>query len=784
MSDETVEASAKELEEIAVYGRTGMSAKDVSIVLGRPLTDAEKDAHKRGRTAWRLDRAKVAQAKAAAARKAEKEAEKGVVAKYLAGTMSIEESIRQRAPKSDLERQHARRERGRELSRIRRVRHRRVRAKCGLSLLEFGLKYCMTEFNDDGTVRVKRFLDRRPSPRMLRFVTILEETIRKGGNQHVRWPRGKGKSTWVKIAALWSIVYGYRRFVVIVAATKPMAKEAADEIWKYCSEDERFAKDFPEIAQPLADVSMTPQRARIQTYNGKKTHVCENLAFHYKRFALLDGFANTGGIIAYRGADQAIRGLNINSMRPDFVFVDDPQTDESARSTGRGGQVEKIEERIQKALLALGDTSKTISAVMASTPIEPDDVSERFADPERHPEWVTTTEVFVTSWGPAKWMEQYFAKCAEDNLQRDTNMTGSRAFYSRYRHEIEAGAEMMDDSDFDPKLEVSAYHHALRVRFMIGDAAFRSEYQMQPSRAQGVYKITTADVAKRVNGVPYGVVPAACDRGIVAFCDVNGEQGLRWGIMAFGKGRVSALLACGKYPEHGRLFPEGIPSSAVQGYLGPAMREVVNAIKSVAFVRETDGEPETVRGICFDGGWETETVAAVCAEMDGADGVAVAWSKGYGAREYSLYHHERAADPKEKRLRAAEMCHTWATSNGYYLAMNSDYWREVSQTSFLAQPLAPSSCSFWGSSASVHYDYAAEVCAEQLMVKESHPKYGYIYSWKKTGHNHFGDVNYGCMAYASIRGILEAPKSLATDEHAAAASALRKKRRKVVYEYS
>ena len=124
----------------------------------------------------------------------------------------------------------------------------------------------------------------------------------------------------------------------------------------------------------------------MQTYLGKKTHITENTKYAFKRFAKLDGFPNTGGIIAARGADQAIRGLNIDSRRPDFIFLDDPQTDEDAKSTGAGGRVDKIEQRIQGALLGLGETNRMIAAVMASTPIEPGDISDRFADPERHGE--------------------------------------------------------------------------------------------------------------------------------------------------------------------------------------------------------------------------------------------------------------------------------------------------------------------------------------------------------------------------------------------------------------
>ncbi len=748
------------LNQIRTLAAQGVKLKDAEAFIGRAFTPDEATAFRKAATARRLQRAAEAAAAAKRRREEAERRERDNIAAQLAGTSWPEP----RKAKTDLERQHEHRARARELGEFPWIAHPTERWMCGLSLLRFGLRYCLGE---------GKMLKRPPSPRMIGFVKALETTIRYGGNRHVRWPRGKGKSTWVKIAALWALVYGYRHFVVIVAATKPMAEEETAELWRFCTEDPLFAADFPEIAMPLADVALTPQRMRVQTYKGRKTHITDNTRFSYKRFAAIPGMPHTGGILAARGADQAIRGLNIGSARPDFVFIDDPQTDDAAKSPA---QVEKIEDRIQGALIGLGETNRIIAAVMASTPIEPDDVSERYADPERHPEWITTTERFVYSWGPEDWRDRYLAEVRKDNLNRDVLLTLSRHFYQTHRAEIEKGAAVLDDSDFDPALEISAYQHALNMLHIMKPKRFNSEMQMKPTRAQGVFRISASDVSKRLNGYPMLVVPPECDQGAVAFCDVNAVAGLRWAIMAFGAGRVTAIVAYGSYPPTGRLFPEGTPESAVPRFLAPALRAVAKGIQA-ANLRTVDGEPVRVRGLCFDGGWQTETVALVCQELDGKCGMSVCWSKGYSAKEYSYYHHEKAR--AVKNLRAAEMCHTWATANGIYLALNSDYWREMAQTAFLASPLQPSSCSFWGNDALTHYNFADEVCAESLVGKSDHPRYGTVWEWKKTGPNHFGDVLYGCMAYGAIRGNFDSMNRLAaTDDMQRVAKA-----RKVRYVY-
>ncbi len=669
-------------------------------------------------------------------------------------------------PMTGTERARKSRAKGREIGEIPPPEDPRRRAAAEKSLLTFGLTYCCG---------AGKMLKREPSPRMEGFVNALEETIRHGGNRHVRWPRGKGKSSWLKIAAIWSSVTGLRRFVLFVAATRAMADIATAEIWRYCTEDALFAADFPEFAVPLADVGMTPQRARLQTYGGVLTHIADNARFSYKRFAALDGYPHTGGIVAARGADQAIRGLNIDSRRPDFVFVDDPQTDDDAASAKR---VEKIEARIQGAIQGLGESSETIAAVMATTPIEPGDVSERFADADRHGEWLTTTEGLVAKWGPKEWVSKYIEELRRDNAAHDVTLARSRAWYAEHRAEIERGVEMMDERDYDPRMEVSAYQHALNRLHTMKAKAFFAECQMRPSRSQGVYRLSADKVAAKVNGVAFGVVPKECGNGLVAFCDVNDVVGLRWEVVAFGAGRVAATLAYGRYPAEGRLYPEGTPTSAIPKYLAPAMREVAAAIRTTRF-RRTDGTEARVGAMCFDGGWQTDTVAVVCAELDGVDGMHAVWSKGWDARHYSRNLHEKAKITEG--CRAAEECHTWITANGRYLSFNADYWREVSQTSFLAAPLSPSSSSLWGDDPLLHYDYASEVAAEELLSKTSDPRYGDVWRWKVKGANHYGDTHAGCLAFGAIRGDFEGVAKIAADDVMAAAKARRKRR--VRYEF-
>lgn len=712
----------------------------------------------------RLARARAAQ-KAARARRAREEAEeKAVIARWMStSTRKIGEPRTKN--KSALERQHMHRAAMRELGQLPPVRHRRVRESCRYDLHRFGIYYCMDAYEG-----MSPLLKRPPSPRMMRFVKALEMRVLHGGLKHVRWPRGKGKSTWVKIAIMWAALYGHLHFMVVVEKTKGMAQVVVEEIWKRIHVAPKLLTDFPEFGVAMNDVALTPQRIRVQTYNGRPTYIKMDVSrFFYYKLPTLGGFPNTGAIIAYRGADQALRGINIESRRPDFFFLDDPQSDEDAKNPDT---VKKIEANITGAVLGSGELDERISAVMASTPIEPDDVSDTFADPRRHPEWDSETETLVVTWGPVAPMTEYLKRLAVDEAD-------AKRFYKEHIAEIERGVEMMDDRDFDPEHEVSAYQHALYLRYTMKESFF-AEYQMTPTRAQGIYRITPALVASRVNGCAFGTVPRECDQGILCFVDVNVDAGLRWEIGAFGAGRVVATLAYGQYPAEGhRLYPDGIPEAAVPIHVAAGLRAVARTVMSIAFTGE-DGQPARVRGICFDGGWQTDTVGAICAELT-ASGIPAVWSKGFSTKNYSIYHHEQAA--KIPGLKNAENCHLWTSPNGVFLAFNSDYWKEVSQTSYLAEPLSPSSSSFWGESPDLHERFAREVCNEELRFRERSEKYGTLYGWhKEPGRpNHYGDTHAGLLAFGAIRGNFD---NIARSISAEDLAKVQTRRRKVKYRYA
>lgn len=620
------------------------------------------------------------------------------------------------------------------------------REACRRDLVRFGLRY-----GGD-------FIRRPPSERMEAFIRRMQTVILEGGKIHVRWPRGKGKSAWSKIAAKWALVYGHRRFCVVVGAVQSAADQFRDEVWRSCRFDANTRADFPEISVPVDEIGESPQRRAYQRFNGRPTFIEENARMAFKRFAVLEGFPNTGGFILSRGADSAIRGANLYNTRPDFVFVDDPQTDASARSPA---SVDAIERFIMGTLEAMSDTNTSIASVMASTAIEPDDVSERFADPRRHSEWATFTEPFVVSWPKNRApMEKYLELLEADDAARDPKRTRARAWYSAHRAEIEDGVEMLDPADGDyAHGDVSAFQYALH-KLKVMKARFYAEYQLAPERSTSALRLDPWEVARHVNGVPRGVLPRGMSR-CVAFCDVNSTAGLRWGILAVGAARQTAIVDYGRWPAGRKpLFPVGTPTGVQGAFVKAGVAAVARIIMAKRYALE--GSDGVVRplSIVFDGGNWTKDIAEYVALSEAArrgdpTRLPVGWSKGFDWSHYL----PRATGRYKSQI--GEYWHLSEAENGEFLAIQADYWREVAQGSWLVPPGQPGSCAFWGSSAEEHYPFAKEVCAEELKLKfeRPDPRHPVQWEWRKTGENHYGDVLSGCFAVASAVGIYSADAS-------------------------
>lgn len=751
------------LETIQALAMQGIGRDGIEATIGHAMDETELTAFHRAKTARRLKRAAEAKAeKKRRAEDAERRAQENL-ASWMEGTSwnaplsgGKGDTLR---PMSDAERQRKHRNAMREIGALPPPADPWRKMLCRYSLMRFAREYCME--------RCDRFaqpiLKRLPSERMVSFVTALQTTIVFGGNKHVRWPRGKGKTTWIKIAMLWALAYGHKRFIISVGKTRQFAKDAVVEIWDRLRWLPSLAADFPEFSVPMNDVGSSTQSMKFQTCGGVPTRMRQDSLAGYYRLPAIAGMDHTGGIICWRGAGQALRGINIESQRPDFIFLDDPQTDEDARNPET---VAKIEDSIQGGVLGVGDIAERVSAVMASTPIEPEDVSERYADPKLHPEWMCETLPLVITWGPAHLRDKYIDLIAADQMAGDAQLTSARTFYRAHRAEIEAGAETMDPGDYSPaKGQVSAYQAALEKLQERKPKRFYSEMQMETSAGEALVVVTPETVRSRQRRelAPFAIPPDSVL--VCAAIDCNPSYAFSYALAAFDR-RAGA-----HFPWYGRRKSHLHRERMTEPEYRAAIYEALVALLADIAADAKDKGIE-LEAVCIDaGGEQTEPVMWLYENRKTlAFPFAIVPMYGRAGKGWRPASRLNVSAPlNETVIRQAD------DRRRRWMNFNADFWRETMQRGWLATQGAPGALTLFHDPRIDHLDWAAQVTAEKLKSKRERPDGTYEYKW--TGgdsyRHDFGDAATMCLAYAGSRGIARAASPLPP---AGTAQAARKRR--------
>ena len=642
-------------------------------------------------------------------------------------------------PKSTAERVREFVARGNEIGEFdTRPRHRRLKERCRYDLEAFGWYYCRRVLKHRAPVEIREGL-----------IKDIQNAILGGGQFVKQYGRGAGKTTWIVfIAITWAILYGHRRYPVIISATGKLAKKNLKMVKKLLTRTKAIAQDFPEIAVPLQAIGGIAQRAASQTHRGQPTDVewaSDQIVLPTVRGA--DGRLlgpGCGAIVGSVGIGGAVRGANEDGQRPDYLIFDDPQTKKIAHSPKMVGDVLTY---IHQDALMLAGHDRVLSAFVTITPQCYGDVATELSSASKYPFWSVTVEPFVKKVCP-RWDElvaEFVDAYTEDAANHDTRWSISTAWYNSHRGDF-AAVEVIDPEQFDHHSEVDAIHHVLNLRAKLGESAFDAEVMMRVSDAQSELEINADKIANALNGAPKGTLPVGTDQ-IFAFCDLNIRKGkgISCVVGAFGPGRVVGVIDYFRYPEVGALVPPNSSDLVRNRLVAAGMRHVIMTLAAKKY-RDAHGRRVNLTAIGFDRGYLPDVVHRVLRvvrattplpfQMVAARGFP--WNK-FGTR-------------KKDMLRRGDHIFATRSQYGQYLAVMSPYWREKAQSGFLETPLMPGSVSLWGNDPVKHFTFANEVAAEKLVRKYIVERKGIsetAWDWTVTGDEHFGDGLTGVIAIAS-----------------------------------
>lgn len=341
----------------------------------------------------------------------------------------------------------------------------------------------------------------RPFTRLHRgLIDSMVEIATSGGEKAIAAPRGRGKSEIVKGVICYLILAGLVRFPVPVSQTTGHSQELYEDFRRKINLNELLYEDFPEICHPVRCLEGAPQRSSRQHIDGQLTQVewkvdrlrLPNVPEKYR------GPIDYGGVrMEFRGLDAAIRGINRDGDRPDFIPIDEPETRESAKSQS---QIDDRVNALEKDVAGLAGEDHELAQVMLTTLQNNYCLSAQFTDPEQKPSWMGERYGWVETW-PEEYPREaeatgmwhtYMAMRGED--QRNGDRYGKRAtqYYLDNKEQLERGGELLSDNykhKLLPDGKQTVYSAWQEVFNFIADKsyeAFCTEYQNDPPEQEKI----------------------------------------------------------------------------------------------------------------------------------------------------------------------------------------------------------------------------------------------------------------------------------------------------------
>ena len=598
------------------------------------------------------------------------------------------------------------------------------------------------------------------SPDHLKVIEKIETAVLRGGLFALALPRGSGKTTITESAALWSMLYGHREFVVLIGATESAALELLDSLKTELEVNERLAEDFPEVCYPVAQLEGIANRCAGQLYKGERTRI--TWTSNEIVLPTVEGSRASGIIVRVAGITGRIRGMKFKrsdgrSVRPSLVVIDDPQTSESA------GSLEQTRKRVRVLagdILGLAGPGQKISGIMPCTIIRPGDMADIILNRNTHPDWngEKTRMVYRFPTNMKLWEE--YAEIRAEALRTEGNFQKATEFYLANREAMDAGAEVSWEARFNHD-EVSALQHAMNLKFQ-DEAAFMSEYQNDPlpDDTADDSLLSVDEICAKINGLARRRVPLKCDR-LTMFVDVQ-KALLFYVVIAWAEDFTGAVIDYGSWPDQHRheysladanpsiqtLFPK----AGFEGALYAALSALTDECLGREWERE-DGAVLKIERALVDANWgqSTDVVYQFCRQSSHAGVILPSHGRYVGASSKPMTEYRKQ---QGDRLGFNWMIPNVAGKRAIrHVIYDTNYWKSFIHAR-LAVPVGDKgSLTLYGRIPGAHQLFAEHLTAEYRVKTQGRGRTVDEWKLKPQSHdNHFLDCVAGCAVCGSMLG--------------------------------
>jgi hypothetical protein len=598
------------------------------------------------------------------------------------------------------------------------------------------------------------------SPDHLLAINRMQTTIRSGGLYALAMPRGSGKTTIATTAALWALLYGYRRWVCLVGGTEKKSQKALAAIKMELRFNRRLLADFPEACYPIVQLEGQARRAISQMVDGENT----NIGWHVDALTLptIAGSLSSGGKISVCGITGDIRGqFDVLSsgevIRPDYVIPDDPQTRESAKSA------QQTEDRLATLMgdvLGLAGPSVKISGVMPCTVIYRGDLADQVLNRDEHPEWHGQKTQMLSSMPTRMDLWEQYHETRSNELRNEGDGSLATEFYRQNQDEMDNGCEASWTARFNSD-EISAIQNAMNL-FFRDPVAFWAEYQNEPTETQDDTTLTAEQIMERQHNQYRTISPSAASI-ITAFVDVQ-QNMLFYCVVAWTDKFRGFVIDYGTFPDQRarsffkstarKTLARAWPKLSLEAAIRKALEELTGKLCETRWTRD-DGADLSISRLMIDAQWGRmrDVVYTFCRESQHRAIVLPSHGKFIGASTEPL-NFRATANRKSGRLIGEHWRIEKAKdSPSRYIIYDTNHWKSFVHERLATDPAESSSITLYRDEPRNHKLFASHLKAEYPVRVEGRGRV--VDEWKAKpdrSDNDWLDCLVGNAVAASERG--------------------------------
>ncbi len=396
-------------------------------------------------------------------------------------------------------------------------------------------------------------------PQQRKMVADFAALIADGGDRATAASRGEGKTTLAVALTLKSILQGgSHELWVVLGATASNAQNILAR-FRNAMRYKDLLKYYPEACVPVYELRQTPQRAKTQVAsgcrfdNGEPFEYAET-CFHWTgdqlTFPDVPGSPSAGAIIVSGGLDSALRGLNIDNLRPRVVIIDDPDTQNTIHNPQQSG---KLLLTLDREIAGFGSQRHPVSRLVLCTCPSRTSAAFQLTDRDQYPSFRGHRMRFLLKppTNQTAWTE-FISLCKEGWVSEKGDVREAptpriaHEFYLAHRDEMDDG-DVANQYRYDHRIrpeggtvEVSALEHYYGWVARIGPVNTATEFDNDPPDELGLLDLSIEQIRNSRSGSGYRVIPEGTVRLTVGV-DIK-KLGAHWAAVAWDEHCVGSIV--------------------------------------------------------------------------------------------------------------------------------------------------------------------------------------------------------------------------------------------------